>query len=171
VKDPAALQRRMRGGPTAETRSAQKIASCFTLLSFPAAMVISAVDHRFGWSQVPTVVSLLGDVVVGVGITITFAVIIQNRYAAANITVETGQKVVTTGLYGLIRHPMYVGILVILVGAPLALDSYWGLLVLIPATSAFAFRILDEEKMLKEELDGYRGYTRDVRYRLMPLVW
>ena len=117
------------------------------------------------------VVSLIGDVVVAVGIAITFAVIIQNGYAAANITVETGQKVVSTGLYGLVRHPMYVGILVILVGTPLALDSYWGFLVLIPATFAFAFRILDEEKMLKEELDGYLGYTRDVHYRLMPFVW
>jgi protein-S-isoprenylcysteine O-methyltransferase Ste14 len=171
VRDPAALQRRMRGGPTAETRSAQKIASSCTLLSFPAAMVVSAVDHRFGWSQVPTVVSLIGDVVVAVGIGITFGVIVQNGYAAANITVETSQKVVSTGMYGLVRHPMYVGILVILMGTPLALDSYWGLLVLIPAIFAFAFRILDEEEMLKEELDGYLGYTRDVRYRLMPLVW
>ena len=171
VKDPAALQRRMRGGPTAETRSVQQIASSFTLLSFPAAMVISAVDHRLGWSQVPTAVSLFGDVVVAVGIIITFAVIIQNGYAAANITVEADQKVVSTGLYGLVRHPMYVGILVILMGTPLALDSYWGLLVLIPAVFAFAFRILDEEKMLTDELDGYLGYTRDVHYRLMPFVW
>jgi protein-S-isoprenylcysteine O-methyltransferase Ste14 len=171
VKNPAALQRRMRGGPTAETRSAQKIASSCTLLSFPAAMVVSAVDHRFGWSQVPMVVSLIGDAVVAVGIATTFAVIVQNGYAAANITVETGQKVVSTGLYGLVRHPMYVGVLVILVGTPLALDSYWGLLVLIPATFAFAFRILDEEKMLKEELDGYLGYTGDVHYRLMPFIW
>ena len=97
--------------------------------------------------------------------------IVQNGYAAANITVETGQKVVSTGLYGLVRHPMYVGVLVILVGTPLALDSYWGLLVLIPATFAFAFRILDEEKMLKEELDGYLGYTGHVHYRLMPFIW
>jgi protein-S-isoprenylcysteine O-methyltransferase Ste14 len=171
VKNPAALQRRMRGGPTAETRSAQKIASSCTLLAFPAAMVVSAVDHRFAWSQVPMVVSLIGDAVVAVGIATTFAVIVQNGYAAANITVETGQKVVSTGLYGLVRHPMYVGILVILVGTPLALGSYWGLLVLIPATFAFAFRILDEEKMLKDELDGYLGYTRDVHYRLMPFVW
>jgi protein-S-isoprenylcysteine O-methyltransferase Ste14 len=171
VKDPAALQRRMRGGPTAETRNAQKIASSFTLLSFPAGMVVSAVDHRFGWSEVATVVSLLGNVIVAIGIAITFVVIIQNGYAAANISVESGQTVVSTGLYGLVRHPMYVGILIILVGTPLALGSYWGLVVLIPATFTFAFRIIDEETMLKEELDGYLGYTRDVHYRLMPFVW
>ena len=171
VKDPAALQRRMRGGPTAETRGAQKIVSSFTLLSFPAAMVISAVDHRFGWSEVPAAVSLFGDVVVAVGIAITFAVIIQNGYAAANIIVEAGQKVVSTGLYGLVRHPMYVGILIILAGTPLALGSYWGLVVLVPATFTFAFRIVDEEKMLTEELDGYLDYTREVQYRLAPYVW
>ena len=119
----------------------------------------------------PAAVSLLGDVVVAVGIAITFAVIIQNGYAAANITVEADQKVVSTGLYGLVRHPMYVGILIILVGTPVALGSYWGLLVLVPATFTFAFRIVDEEKMLTEELDGYLGYTRDVHYRLMPFVW
>jgi protein-S-isoprenylcysteine O-methyltransferase Ste14 len=171
VKDPAALQRRMRGGPTAETRRAQKIASSFALLSFLAAMVVSAVDHRFGWSEVPAVVSLLGDAVVVLGIAITFAVIIQNGYAAANITVESGQQLVSTGLYGLVRHPMYAGILIILVATPLALGSYWGLLILIPATFTFAFRIADEEKMLKEELHGYLGYTSDVHYRLMPFVW
>jgi protein-S-isoprenylcysteine O-methyltransferase Ste14 len=171
VQNPAALERRMRGGPTAETRGAQKIASSFTLLSFPAAMVVSALDHRFGWSEVPTALSLLGALVVAVGITITFVVIIQNGYAAANITVESGQTVVSTGLYGLVRHPMYVGILIILAGTPLALGSYWGLLVLIPATFTFAFRITDEEKLLKEELDGYVPYTRDVHYRLMPFVW
>jgi protein-S-isoprenylcysteine O-methyltransferase Ste14 len=171
VKNPAALERRMHGGPTAETRGAQKIASSFTLLSFPAAMVVSALDHRFGWSEVPTVISLIGAVVVAAGITITFVVIIQNGYAAANITVESGQTVVSTGLYGLVRHPMYVGILIILAGTPLALGSYWALLVLIPATFTFAFRITDEEKLLKEELYGYLPYTRDVHYRLMPFVW
>jgi protein-S-isoprenylcysteine O-methyltransferase Ste14 len=98
-------------------------------------------------------------------------VIIQNSYAAANITVETDQKVVSTGLYGLVRHPMYVGMLIFLAGTPLALGSYWGLLVLILGVIVFAFRILDEEKMLEEELSGYIDYTREVQYRLVPLVW
>jgi protein-S-isoprenylcysteine O-methyltransferase Ste14 len=78
---------------------------------------------------------------------------------------------VSTGLYGLVRHPMYVGILIILAGTPLALGSYWGLLVLVPATFTFAFRIVDEEEMLTEELDGYLDYTREVQYRLAPYVW
>ena len=97
--------------------------------------------------------------------------IIQNSYAAANITVEADQKVVSTGLYGLVRHPMYVGMLIFLAGTPLALDSYWGLVVLILSVIVFAFRILDEEKMLEEELNGYIDYTREVQYRLVPHVW
>jgi protein-S-isoprenylcysteine O-methyltransferase Ste14 len=161
----------MRGGPLAESRTAQKIASSGTLVSLPAAIVVSAFDHRFGWSSVPAEISLIGDVLVVIGVGISFLVIIQNNYAAANITVEADQKVVSTGLYGLVRHPKYVGMLIFLAGTPLALDSYWGLVVLILSVIVFAFRILDEEKMLEEELNGYIDYTREVQYRLVPHVW
>jgi len=171
VKNPAALERRMRGGPLAESRTAQKIASSGTLVSLPAAIVVSAFDHRFGWSSVPAEISLIGDVLVVIGVGISFLVIIQNNYAAANITVEADRKVVSTGLYGLVRHPMYVGMLIFLAGTPLALGSYWGLVVLILGVIVFAFRILDEEKMLEEELNGYIDYTREVQYRLVPHVW
>jgi len=171
VKNPAALERRMRGGPLAESRTAQKISSSGTLVSLPAAIVVSAFDHRFGWSSVPAEISLIGDVLVVIGVGISFLVIIQNNYAAANITVEADQKVVSTGLYGLVRHPMYVGMLIFLAGTPLALGSYWGLVVLILGVIVFAFRILDEEKMLEEELNGYIDYTREVQYRLVPHVW
>ena len=171
VKNPAALERRLRGGPLAESRTAQKIASSGTLLSLPAAIVISALDHRFGWTSVPAEISLIGDVLIVVGVGTSFLVIIQNSYAAANITVEADQRVVSTGLYGLVRHPMYVGMLIFLAGTPLALGSYWGLVVLVPGVIVFAFRILDEEKMLQQELDGYIDYTREVQYRLLPYVW
>ena len=116
-------------------------------------------------------ISLVGDVLVALGLGITMLVVVQNSYAAANITVEADQKVVSTGLYGLVRHPMYVGALIMMMGIPLALDSYWGLVVLIPGLIALAFRILDEEKMLAQELDGYRDYTEKVHYRLLPYVW
>jgi protein-S-isoprenylcysteine O-methyltransferase Ste14 len=171
VKNPATLERRMRGGPLAESRTAQKVASSGTLLSLPGVMVTSALDHRFGWSSVPAEISLIGDVLVLVGVGISFLVIIQNSYAAANITVEADQKVVSTGLYGLVRHPMYVGMLIFLASTPLALGSYWGLVVLILGVIVFAFRIVDEEKMLEEELNGYIDYTREVQYRLVPHVW
>jgi protein-S-isoprenylcysteine O-methyltransferase Ste14 len=98
-------------------------------------------------------------------------VVVQNSYAAANINVETDQKVVSTGLYGLVRHPMYVGLLTMMAGIPLALDSYWGLVGLIPILMVLAVRIVDEEEALNQELVGYPAYTQQVHYRLMPHVW
>jgi protein-S-isoprenylcysteine O-methyltransferase Ste14 len=171
LKDPATLQRRMHAGPGAETRTVQKIAVSGAFLSLAAMMVVSAFDHRFGWSSVPTAVSLSGDALVALGLGIAMLVVLQNKYAAANITVEAEQKVVSTGLYGLVRHPMYFGSLIMMVGIPLALDSYWGLVIVIPGLIVLAIRILDEEKALEQELDGYREYTQKVRHRLLPYVW
>jgi protein-S-isoprenylcysteine O-methyltransferase Ste14 len=171
VKNPEALQRRMRAGPAAETRTAQRIAISGTILSVVAVLVVSALDHRFGWSHVPTAVVLAGDVLVAVGLGIAMLVVIQNSYAAATVTVEAEQTVVSTGLYGLVRHPMYVGALIVMIGTPLALGSYWGLLTIAPGLLALGYRISDEEKMLADELVGYREYTQKVHYRLVPGVW
>jgi protein-S-isoprenylcysteine O-methyltransferase Ste14 len=171
VKDPAALRRRMRAGPMAETRPTQKLVITMTIATVLAVMVVSALDHRFGWSQVPLAITVIGDVLVAVGLTIAQLVVIQNSYAAATITVESDQKLVSTGLYGIVRHPMYVGTLIMMVGTPLALDSYWGLVVLVPGVFALAVRILDEEKMLRAELAGYGDYAEKVHYRLLPYVW
>lgn len=171
LKHPAALERRMHAGPAAETRRAQKVIISGALLSLPVVMVFSAFDYRSGWSPVPAAVSVLGDVLVALGLGIAMLVVIQNNYAAANITVEANQKVISTGLYGIVRHPMYVGTLIMMIGMPLALDSWWGLAVLIPGVIGLVFRILDEEQLLKQELAGYREYTRKVHYRLIPYVW
>ncbi|MFI5511732.1 methyltransferase family protein [Mycobacterium sp. NPDC051804] len=168
--NPDAFERRMRG-PTAETRIAQRILIVGWLLSVPAAFVISGLDHRFGWSQVPTAICLAGDVLVAVGLILVTVVAVQNSYAAANVQVEGGQKIVSTGLYGMVRHPMYTGSMIMMIGIPLALGSYWGLLTVLLAAISLALRIRDEEKMLQEELEGYRDYTQKVRYRLVPCVW
>jgi protein-S-isoprenylcysteine O-methyltransferase Ste14 len=171
LTNPAVLEGRMHAGPAAETRTAQKFASSGLFLVIAAVMVFSAIDHRFGWSAVPTVVALVGDALVTIGLGIGSLVVLQNTYAAANIKVEADQKVISTGLYGLVRHPMYFGSLIFMVGIPLALDSYWGLVGIIPVVIVFAFRILDEEEMLEEVLNGYIDYTREVQYRLVPHVW
>jgi protein-S-isoprenylcysteine O-methyltransferase Ste14 len=170
-KNPVVLERRMRGGPTAETRTAQKVVIGGLYLSLAAMVVVSVLDHRFGWSPVPTAICLVGDVLVAVGLGVVVLVIIQNSYAAATVQVEAGQKVVSTGLYGLVRHPMYTGNVIMMVGIPLALGSYWGLVFVMPGLIVLASRIRDEEKLLQEELDGYREYTQKVRYRLMPCMW
>lgn len=171
LKNPAALERRMHAGPAAETRTVQKIIISGSFLLLPAVMIFSAFDHRFGWSPVPMAVSVIGDALVALGLGLSMLVVIQNNYAAANITVEEGQKVISTGLYGLVRHPMYVGVLIMMLGIPLALDSWWGLVILVPGVIGLVFRILDEEKMLKQELDGYSEYVQKVHYRLVPYVW
>jgi protein-S-isoprenylcysteine O-methyltransferase Ste14 len=170
-KNPVVLERRMRGGPTAETRTAQKVVIGGLYLSLAAMVVVSVLDHRFGWSPVPPAICLVGDVLVAVGLGVVVLVIIQNSYAAATVQVEAGQKVVSTGLYGLVRHPMYTGNVIMMVGIPLALGSYWGLVFVVPGLIVLASRIRDEEKLLQEELDGYREYTQKVRHRLMPGMW
>ncbi len=169
--NPVALQARMRGGPTAETRMAQKVVIAGLYLSLAAMVVVSVLDHRFGWSPVPTAICLVGDVLVAVGLGVVALVIIQNSYAASTVQVQAGQKVVSTGLYGLVRHPMYTGNVIMMVGIPLALGSYWGLVFVVPGLIVLALRIRDEEKLLQEELAGYREYTQKVRYRLVPLMW
>jgi protein-S-isoprenylcysteine O-methyltransferase Ste14 len=169
--NPAALQRRMHAGPRAETRPAQKIIITAAFVDVFVMMAFSAFDHRMGWSTVPVWVSLLGNVLVAAGLGIAMVVIAQNGYAASTVRVETGQQLVSSGVYSFIRHPMYVGNLAMMFGIPLALGSYWGLVFVIPSVAVIVFRILDEEKLLTEELAGYREYAQRVRYRLMPNVW
>jgi protein-S-isoprenylcysteine O-methyltransferase Ste14 len=169
--NPAALQRRMQAGPAAESRPLQKIIITFAFVSMAAMIVVSALDYRFGWSAVPAAVSVVGDVLVGAGLLVSMITTIQNGYAAANINVESGQKVVSTGVYSVVRHPMYFGNVVMMIGVPLALGSYWALLFVIPGLAVLATRILNEEKALAQELDGYDEYTHEVHYRLVPGVW
>ena len=140
-------------------------------LSLAATFVVSALDHRFGWSPVPTAICLVGAVLVAVGLEVIALVVIQNSYAAATVRVEAGQTVVSTGLYGLVRHPMYTGNVIMMVGIPLALGSYWGLVFVVPGLIVLASRIRDEEKLLQKDLHGYREYTQKVRYRLVPRMW
>jgi protein-S-isoprenylcysteine O-methyltransferase Ste14 len=169
--NPAALQRRMQAGPAAETRPLQKAIITFAFLSMGAMIVASALDYRFGWSSVPAAVSVVGDVLVGAGLLIAMISTIQNGYAAANVKVESEQTVVSTGVYSVVRHPMYFGNVVMMIGVPLSLGSYWALLFVIPGLAVLATRILDEEKLLSLELTGYREYAQRVHYRLVPGVW
>ena len=171
VRRPDVFARRVRSGPLAEARPMQKIAMVGVYAMVVAMAVVSALDHRFGWSQVPTPVVVLGNVLVAVGLGMAILVVGQNEYAAATVTVEAEQPVVDTGLYGVVRHPMYVGALIMMVGMPLALDSYWGLVTLAPGVAVLALRIVDEEKLLRHDLAGYDAYTQQVRYRLLPGVW
>jgi protein-S-isoprenylcysteine O-methyltransferase Ste14 len=171
VKNPDALRRRMQAGPGAETRPVQKFISAAAFGSLAGLIALSALDFRFSWSTMTAAVSIAGDALVAVGIGIAMLVTIQNGYAAANVTVETGQRLASTGWYGFVRHPMYFGDVILMIGIPLALGSYWGLVILLPGLVLLGLRIRDEEALLTEELDGYVDYTQEVRYRLVPYVW
>jgi protein-S-isoprenylcysteine O-methyltransferase Ste14 len=171
IKDPELLERRKKLGPAAEARMAQKIIISFLLLGFIALLVFAVLDHRFAWSPVPPLVSLVGDVLVALGFLIDFFVLKENSYGASTIQTTKDQRVISTGPYALVRHPMYAGVLVMMIGVPLALGSWWALAVLALLLPMLMWRILDEEKMLKEELTGYVEYAHKVRYRLVPYLW
>jgi protein-S-isoprenylcysteine O-methyltransferase Ste14 len=171
VKNPDALRRRMQAGPGAETRPLQKVIITVAFVSVAAMIVISVLDHRFGWTAVPAAVSVIGAVLVAVGLTIAMLVTIQNGYAAANVKVESGQQLSSTGWYGFVRHPMYFGNVILMIGTPLALGSYWGLLIVVVGLGVLALRINDEEALLTQQLAGYREYMHKVHYRLVPYVW
>jgi protein-S-isoprenylcysteine O-methyltransferase Ste14 len=171
VRYPEALRRRMQAGPGAEERPLQKAVIVVAFGSLVAMIVLSALDWRFGWSRVPAPVSVLGAVLVAVGLGVAMSVTIQNGYAAANVVVASDQVLASTGWYGLVRHPMYLGNVVLMIGIPLSLGSYWALLVIVPGLLTLALRITDEEKLLTAELPGYPEYAAQVRYRLVPGVW
>jgi protein-S-isoprenylcysteine O-methyltransferase Ste14 len=120
---------------------------------------------------VPAYLSILGDVFGALGILIYFLVIKENRFAAATVDVVKGQSVVSTGPYAIIRHPMYTGAILVFLGAPLALGSWWGLLLMPIVIGGFAWRLLDEERYLRKNLTGYAEYMLAVRYRLIPYIW
>ena len=170
--DKELLERRLRGGPRAERTAVQKRFTAVAPFLGIVAVIFMVFDHRFGWSPpVPAWVSLVGDALVALGIVIYYLVIRENRFAAATVEIAEGQTVVSTGPYAVVRHPMYAGAILFLVGAPIALGSWWGLLFTPFLIGGFVWRLLNEEKFLSSNLPGYVEYISEVRYRLVPHIW
>jgi protein-S-isoprenylcysteine O-methyltransferase Ste14 len=167
----ALLQRRMRGGPLAEKEPAQKIIMSLTSAGFIGLLVIPALDRRFAWSHMPLFVALAGDGLILAGYLAIFFVFKENTFSSSTIELAPDQKVVDTGPYALIRHPMYTGGLVLLLGIPIALGSWWGMLVIAPMLLALIWRLFDEERFLERNLPGYVDYEKKHPYRLIPFVW
>jgi len=170
-KDPKLLERRVNAGPAAEKQRTQQLIQLIAAIAFIGILVVPSVDHRFGWSTVPVVVVIVGDVLVATGFFIVFLVFRENSYTAATIEVAADQRVISTGPYAVVRHPMYAGALLLLFGTPLALGSWWGLLMFVAMTAVIGLRLLDEERFLVQKLPGYTEYCQDVRYRLIPFIW
>ena len=169
--DPQLLERRMNAGPGAEKEKSQKIIQVLALIAFIAVLVFPAIDRRLAWSTMPPYVTTAGDVLVALGFLVIFFVFKENTFASATIEVAPEQKVITTGPYALVRHPMYSGALVMLLGEPLALGSWWGLFTIIPITAVIVWRLLNEEKFLAKNLSGYSEYQSKVKCRLLPFIW
>ncbi len=171
ARDRALLERRMRGGPTAEKESSQRVIMLFASLAFVGLLVVPGLDRRFGWSSVPLWLVITGDALVAVGFALVARVYRENTYTAATIGVEAGQTVIDTGPYAKVRHPMYSGALLYMLGTSPALGSYWGLVAFALMLACLVWRLRDEDRVLPRELAGYTAYQARVRYRLVPRVW
>ena len=169
--DPALLERRMSGGPTAEKRAVQKFIMLCTSAGFIALLVVPALDHRYHWSTVPLSGVVVGDVLVATGLYFIFLVYRENTFTSATIEVAPDQTVISTGPYAVVRHPMYASGLLYVLGTPLALGSYWGLVPLAAMSPFLIWRLFDEEQFLRERLPGYTEYQQKVRHRLVPRIW
>jgi protein-S-isoprenylcysteine O-methyltransferase Ste14 len=170
-RDPALLARRVQVGPVAERTAVQKLIQSCASLAFIAIFVVSALDHRHGWSRLPNAVVAVGNLLVALGLFFVFRVFRANTFTSATIEVAAEQGVISTGPYALVRHPMYSGALLFVLGTPLALGSYFGIIGVPLLALVIVWRLLDEEKYLAEHLRGYDDYRRQVRYRLVPHVW
>jgi protein-S-isoprenylcysteine O-methyltransferase Ste14 len=170
-RDPALLGRRTQAGPVAEKERAQKIIQGVASLAFLATIVVPALDHRFGWSRLPMPVVVLGDTLIALGFLIVFLVFKRNTFTSSIIEVADEQRVVDSGPYAIVRHPMYVGGLVLVAGIPLALGSLVGLLTFPLFAAVIVWRLLNEEQFLVGKLAGYSAYRERTPYRLIPGVW
>jgi protein-S-isoprenylcysteine O-methyltransferase Ste14 len=169
--DPRLLASRVQAGPVAETQKSQQIIQGFAALFFIGIFIVSGLDHRFGWPNISPLVSIIADTLVVLGLFFVFLVFRENSFTSATVEVQQEQKVVSTGPYSLVRHPMYAGAGILLLATPPALASWSALPLALGVILVVVVRLLDEEKFLSENLDGYDSYRKQVRYRLIPYLW
>ncbi len=167
-RTPDLLRKRLDGK---EKEKAQKGVVALSGLMFPAGFVVSALDFRFGWSSVPMWPVVVASVLFLVGYGMYAEVMRENAYLSRTVEVQEGQQVISTGLYGVVRHPMYLATLFMFLPLPLILGSFWGLIPFALYPAVIVIRILNEEKVLREGLRGYEEYTKKVKYRLVPFIW
>ncbi len=165
---PDLLERRSR---MREKEPAQRRVIMLSFVPAVAAFVLPGLDRRWGWSHVPLAVVAAADLVVVLGCALYLLVLRENRYASRTIETEAGQPVTKTGPYARVRHPMYLAMMLVYVGTPLALGSWWAMIPAALIIPVLVARILNEEQLLVRDLPGYREYTSGTRYRLLPGIW
>lgn len=168
VKSPSLLQKRLNHK---EKETAQRGVVAFSGLMFPVDFILSALDFRFFWSEVPLWLTVLSSILFLTGYAMYAEVMRENAYLSRTVEVQEGQQVISTGLYGVVRHPMYLATLLMFLPIPLILGSFWGLIPMALYPAVIVIRILNEEQVLTEGLEGYAEYKNKVRYRLIPLIW
>jgi protein-S-isoprenylcysteine O-methyltransferase Ste14 len=171
IYDQPLLARRLKAGPWHEQERAQRIIVSLVFVAFFAFIILPVLDYRHSLSPVPAWVSVVGNAIIIFSYLAIFWVIRTNSWAASSIRVEAGQKVIDTGPYAYVRHPMYAAAIWLFVGIPLALGSWWSVALLLPFLPVLLWRLLDEERILARDLPGYTEYMRRVKYRLVPQVW
>jgi protein-S-isoprenylcysteine O-methyltransferase Ste14 len=171
IKDPELMERRKQTMPGAQQSTLQNIVAMIAFTSLLAVFVVCGFDHRFGWSHMPPVISWVGDGIEVFSFIMFYWVFKENSFGGSSILVEKNQKVSSSGPYAIVRHPMYIGTIVMGIGIVLGLGSWWTLLILVVQIPVLVIRILDEEKVLEKDLTGYKEYEQKVRYRLVPNLW
>ena len=168
IKSPELLEKRLQNK---EKEATQRGVVALSGLAFLGGFILSALDFRFGWSTVPLWLMLVAALIFLIGYGLYAEVLRENAYLSRTVEIQEGQKVISTGLYGVVRHPMYLATLLMFLPIPLILQSFWGLIPMVLYPVVIVIRILNEEKVLTEGLDGYIEYKSKVKYRLLPFVW
>ena len=167
-KSPAFLTKRL---DVKEKQATQKGVLALSGLMFIAGFVVAGLDHRFGWSRMPMAVTMISAVLFLLAYGLYAEVMRENAYLSRTIRVEAGQQVVDTGLYGIVRHPMYMATLLLFLMMPLVLGSWYALVIFAAYPAIIILRLKDEEALLTRELPGYEAYRQKVKYRLIPFIW
>ncbi len=168
IKSPALLEKRL---DAKEKQTSQKWVVALSGLMFFAGFIIAGLDFRFGWSNMPKGVVIAASIVLLVSYALYAEVTRENAYLSRKIEVQENQKVVDTGLYSIVRHPMYAVTVWLFLSIPLILGSFWSFVCFLPYIPMICVRIANEEKLLEAELDGYAEYKKRVKYRLIPFIW
>ena len=169
--DRALLERRVNAGPWAEPRIMQRVIMSLAAIGFGATIALPALNRRFEWTSLPLEWIVVGDVLTALGLVVVFFVYRENTFTSGTIDVAAEQRVIDTGPYAFVRHPMYAGAVLLLIGTPLALGFAWGLVTLVIIIPALTWRMMDEEAFLSKALPGYSSYCARVRWRLIPGIF
>lgn len=167
-KNPGLLEKRINGK---ETEKAQKIVILFSILIFISGFLVAGFDFKYGWSNLPNGIIITGSIILVISYLLYAEVMRENTFLSRSVEIQENQKVIDTGLYGIVRHPMYMATSILFLSFPIVLGSLYSFIIFIPYPFILAFRIKNEEKVLEEGLAGYKEYKNKVKYKMIPYIW